>query len=240
MASETPFNVVSPLRSPDEGESTAIAAALGQSQIDIEAEKAALARTLHDDIGGLLCGAVMDLGWIANQPDLTSAIQIRLQRAQALMSTAIDIKRELIENLRPTLLDNIGLYPTLRWHMKATCEAASVSYTESFPDRECILTSETRVGVFRIFQEALRDVLSERAPSDLSLRVEVSGGILHCHLIHRSEGRFGDEGLPSPETSMRCRADRVGGSFQWHKTEAGRHLHLQVPLTSAEAERLIG
>jgi signal transduction histidine kinase len=236
MESKIPVPVVSPPRSSDD-ETSAVSVALGQSQIDIEVEKSAIARTLHDDIGGLLCGAVMDLGWIANQPDLSDTVKARLARAQALMGAAIDIKRRLIENLRPTLLDNIGLYPTLRWHMKTTCEAASVPYTESFPELESALNSETRIGVFRIFQEALKNVLSERAPSDVSLNVEVIGDILHCHLVHRSEGcSSGVTSSPSPETSMRCRADRVGGSFQWSDTGTGRHLHLQVPLSSGPIE----
>jgi signal transduction histidine kinase len=214
----------------------ALVAAFNQSHIDIEAEKTALARTLHDDIGGLLVGAIMDMGWIANQPGLTDTVREKLTRAQGLMRTAIDMQREIVENLKPTLLDNVGLYSALRWHMKASCKAASLAYTESFPETEAPMAPEIMIAVFRIFQEALKNVLSQRTPSGLSIRGEVIGDVLHCHLIHRSEDRFSNAAHSvSPETSMRLRAQQVGGTLQWNQTTTGRHLHLQLPLTSSAA-----
>lgn len=235
MATQVSSRGGSPRSSPND-KAPALAAALKQSQIDIEAEKSALVCTLHDDFGGLLVGAIMDMGWIANQPDLPPAVKDKLARAQGLMRAAIDMKRELIETLRPTLLDNVGLYPTLRWHMKASCHAAFVPYTESFPGSEGSITPEIRIGVFRIFQEALKDVLSTWSVGDLSLKVEVIGDTLHCHLIHRSsepvDAPTGPR--PSPETSMHHRAQRVGGVMRWKKTRAGCHMHLEVPLNSPE------
>jgi signal transduction histidine kinase len=210
-----------------------LAAALKQSHIDIEDEKNALARTLHDEIGGLLVGVIMDMGWIADQPGLADTVKEKLARAQALMRAAIDMARELVEDLKPTLLDNVGLYPTLRWHMKASCKPASVPYSESFPETEAPMTPEVRIGVFRIFQEALKDVLSQRNPTGLSMRVEVIEHILHCHLVHQSEFVNAAHSASS-ETSMRLRAQRIGGTLQWSRTLIGRHLHLQVPLISSE------
>lgn len=209
-----------------------LAAAFKQSQVDIEAEKCALARTLHDDLGGLLIGVIMDMGWIANQKGLPDAVRKKLAKSQGLMRGAIDMQRGLIEKLRPSLLDNVGLYPTLRWHMKESCQSAAVFYTESFPNSERLMTSETKIGVFRIFQEALRSALKQGPLAHLSLAVEVVGDTLHCHLLHRSTSKnVGGQSVRSPETSMRHRAERVGGTLQWSKSLAGlRHMHLQVPL----------
>jgi signal transduction histidine kinase len=175
------------------------------------------------------------MGWIANQPGLADNVKQKLARAQGLMRAAIDRKRELVESLKPTLLDNVGLYPALRWHMKTSCEATSVPYTESFPESEHSMAPEVRIGVFRIFQEALKDVLSQRTPMGLSVRVEVLGDILHCHLLHQSQGYGNAAHSVSPETSMHLRAQHVGGSLQWSRTTTGRHLHLQVPLNASEA-----
>jgi signal transduction histidine kinase len=228
-------------RSSHNDEVPALVAALKQSQIDIEDEKSALVRTLHDDLGGLLVAAIMDMGWIANQPGLPDTVRKKLARTQGLMRAAIDMNRELIENLRPTLLDNVGLYSTLRWHMKASCQGAAVPYTESFPNSEQMMNTEIKIGVFRIFQEALKNALGQSAPTDLSLTVEVIGDTLHCHLIHRSTAQdICEESVRSPETSMHHRAERVGGTLQWSKSLAGlRHMHLQVPLSSSECDGAI-
>jgi two-component system, NarL family, sensor histidine kinase UhpB len=213
-----------------------LARAFDQSHVFVEAEKGALARTLHDDIGGLLVGAIMDIGWVANQPNLADAVKEKLARAQGLMRTAIDMTREIVEDLKPTLLDNIGLYLTLRWHMKVSCDAACVVYTESFPLSEAGMDPEVRLGVFRIFEEALKEVLLQRTPTGLSVKAEVIGGVLHCHLIHQSESHSDAAAhLRSPETSMHLRAQHMGGNLRWSTTSIGRHMHLQVPLFAPEA-----
>jgi signal transduction histidine kinase len=212
-----------------------VAAALNQAQIDIEAEKSALVRTLHDDLGGLLVGAIMDMGWISSQHGLPQVVRDKLSRAQGLLKAAIDLKRELIETLRPTLLDNVGLFSTLRWHMKARCEGAAIPYAASLPASEEALSSEIRIGVFRIFQEALGEVLSTHSDGDLALKVEIIGDTLHCHLIHQSS-ELADNQInraSSSETSMHHRARRLGGLMRWKKTGAGSHMHLQVPTTAA-------
>lgn len=214
----------------------ALVAALKQAHIDIEHEKSALACTLHDDIGGLLVGATMDMGWIANQPRQADTVKVKLARALGLLRAAIDLNRELVERLKPTLLENVGLYSTLRWHMKASCKAASIPYTEQFPASEEPITSEVRIGVFRIFQEALKDVLSQRTPTCLSVKVEVISEILHCHLVDHSSGYITSaEHHGSSETSMHVRAQHVGGTLQWKKTVDGRHLHLRVPVIPSQA-----
>ena len=207
-----------------------LADALERSQADIEQEKVTLVRMLHDDLGGLLVGAIMDIGWISQQPGHSEPVREKLARATGLLRAAIDLKRELIENLRPTLLDNVGLFSTLRWHLKATCDAAGVSYSESFPPSEISFPSDLKIAVFRIFQEALNDVLSAGTARELSLEVTVIDETLHVHL----KGAFfeacaqGHERV-SPEISMRHRVQRIGGTLQWLQTGESNHLHLQIP-----------
>lgn len=235
MKRQNPLVLGSPSSSMND-DAPALVAAFNQSHADIESEKGALARTLHDDIGGLLVGAIMDMGWIAKQPGLANTVADKLARAQGLMRAAIDMTRDLVENLKPTLLDNVGLYPTLRWHMKEGCRASSIAYTESFPDSEGFMAPEVQIGVFRIFQEALKDILSQRTPTGLSVKVEVISDIFHCHLSHQSEGPSATAAhAVSPETSMHLRAQRVGGTLQCSRTTVGGHVHLQVPMTSSES-----
>jgi two-component system sensor histidine kinase UhpB len=232
MEAQYSFPAGLPSSSPND-QTPALVAALQQSQIDIEVERSALVSILHDNLGGLLVGAIMDMGWIANQPGLPNTVRKNLGRAQALMRAANDMTRELIENLRPSLLENVGLFTALRWHMKASCQAAAASYAESFPHSEQLMDTEIKIGVFRIFQEALKSALAKPAPTDLSLTVEVIGDTLHCHFFYRSTAQEHGEGSArSPDTSMHHRARRVGGTLQWSTSLAGhRHMHLQVPLS---------
>jgi len=102
-----------------------------------EREKAVLARELHDELGGLLVGARMDLSWAEqhlarDDPDMKQ----RLHRRAASLSAGVDLKRRIIEELRPTLLDNVGLFAALRWQLKETCGSAGLRCTEVYPDEE--------------------------------------------------------------------------------------------------------
>jgi signal transduction histidine kinase len=96
-----------------------------------EREKASLARELHDELGGLLVGARMDISWAeqhlaANEIDMKH----RLNRVQQNLSAGIDLKRRIIEELRPTLLDNVGFIAALRWQFKETCARANLNCTK--------------------------------------------------------------------------------------------------------------
>ena len=170
--------------------------------------------------------------WISGGLPIKRGSRIRRKRnCQQHKDTAIDMARELVENLHPTLLDNIGLYPTLRWHLKARCTAAAVPYTDSFPASEEPMAPEVRIGVFRILEEALKNLFSQSTPNSLSLRVEIIDEILHCHLNHETgDGCCGAAHSACPETSMHLRAKSIGGTLRWNRAKAEQHLHVQVPL----------
>jgi signal transduction histidine kinase len=205
----------------------------------MEVERTALARTLHDDLGGLLVGTVMDLDWITQRGGHSDQVLERLARATALLRAAIDMKRELIENLRPTLLDNVGLFSTLKWHLKACSRAAGVAYVDQYPAAELLFGADLKIGVFRLFQEALKHVLAEGTVSQLSLDVGIINSTLHCHLRSQLLEPL-PSGLvahPPPEASMHQRALPLGGIVTWHPQRQGNYMHLQVPFPSLSESR---
>ena len=87
-----------------------------------EHEKASLARELHDELGGCLIGAVMDLAVLAPRiVSLGEDSQHKLARLREALNSAITLTRRLTEQLRPTLLDNVGLFAALRWQLRNAC-----------------------------------------------------------------------------------------------------------------------
>ena len=119
-----------------------------------EHQKALLARELHDELGGLLVGAVMDLAWAEQHVSASPAeLRQKLTRARQTLSAAIDLERKLIEELRPTLLDNVGLFAALRWHVQAICERANIACTIHLPEEEQRFLPNIPITLFRIVQE---------------------------------------------------------------------------------------
>src|SRR4029079_13277619 len=78
-----------------------------------EEEKSRLARDIHDELGGILLGAKMDVAWAAQRckTALPEAAE-KLDRALAVLDEGVEMKRRIIEELRPTLLDTLGISST--------------------------------------------------------------------------------------------------------------------------------
>jgi signal transduction histidine kinase len=144
-------------------------------QTATEHEKALLARELHDELGGLLVGAVMDVAWAEQHLSApASELKQKLLRARQTLSAAIDMKRKLIEDLRPTLLDNVGLFAALRWHVQATCTRTGVACTIHLPEEEQRFRPHIPIALFRIVQEAFVIILTrgKSALADFSVTIE--------------------------------------------------------------------
>jgi signal transduction histidine kinase len=200
-----------------------------------EQEKAALSRELHDELGGLLVAARMDLSWLEERVDSRDAeVRRYFQRVHEALQSGVDIKRRVIESLRPTLLDNLGLVPALRWQVADACERAGLAHSERYPEEELPLTPEASIAVFRIVQEALANVLKHARATAVEVVLEVVEPWLVV--------RVSDDGVGVPPerllalrshglAAMRQRARGFGG--YWHvqgPAGGGTRIEVRLPL----------
>jgi signal transduction histidine kinase len=201
-----------------------------------EEEKSALSRELHDELGGLLVAARMDLSWLQQKlPTSDPNIEQRFKRIHESLSAGVDLKRRVVEELRPTLLDNMGLFTALRWQFKETCRRAGLKCTESIPDSEPKFNPDAAIGVFRIAQEALTNILkhAEAKSADLVIGIESDLFVL----------RVADDGKGIPPNrlqtitshglaSMRHRINALGGSWEVRSpSSGGTIMTAQIPLS---------
>jgi len=88
-----------------------------------EEERARLSRGLHDELGGILLAARMDVTWMERHgPGEDASVKQRLARLRNVLDQGIELKRRVVEELRPTLLDTMGLLAALRWQSEETCK----------------------------------------------------------------------------------------------------------------------
>jgi signal transduction histidine kinase len=190
-----------------------------------EQEKASLSRELHDELGGLLVAARMDLSWL--QQRLTTddpAIEQRFKRIHESLSAGVEFKRRVVEELRPTLLDNMGLFSALRWQLKETCRRSGLSCRESIPDMEPPFNADAAIGIFRIAQEALTNILKHARATTVDLSVSIHDDSLVL--------RIADDGIGIPASrlqtlsthglaSMRHRITNLGGLWDVRSPAVG-------------------
>ena len=201
-----------------------------------EREKASLARELHDELGGLLVAARMDLSWLQQRlPTTDPNIEQRFKRIHESLSAGVDLKRRVVEELRPTLLDNMGLFTALRWQFKETCRRAGLKCTESIPDSEPKFNPDAAIGVFRIAQEALTNILKHAEAKSADLVIGIESGVF---LLRVSDD---GKGIPSNRlqtitshglASMRHRITALGGSWEVRSPGSGGTIvTAQIPLS---------
>jgi len=135
-----------------------------------EHEKATVARELHDELGGLLIGAVMDIALLApHLAALPEGMQKRVGRVREALGSAIELARRITEELHPTPLDNVGLFAALRWQLRNACARTKIRCIDELPSIEPRLTTSASIALFRSAQEALAIGLERDAVTAIEL-----------------------------------------------------------------------
>ncbi len=212
-----------------------------QLQSVAEKERAALARELHDELGGLLVAARMDVSWLEEKVGTDDPeVQRQFKRIHEALQAGVDLKRRVVESLRPTLLDNLGLWPALRWQVSDSCGRAGLNCAERYPEEELDLTPEASIAIFRIVQESLTNILKHAQAKNVSVSVEVRDGWLHISIR--------DDGVgPPPDrrgavrshglAAMRHRALGFGGQWRIIRLAAGgTEIEVRLPLAGIVAK----
>jgi signal transduction histidine kinase len=228
---------VAPLSIPIEETRQQVDALVAYLQNSTEMKDTDLALELHDELGALMGAAVMDLDAVRRvKPALSQHTLDRIDRVIRTLEQAIDLKRRVIEGLRPSILDNFGLFAALRWQIKKTWSNSGIISTESFPDVEPQFESCAAIMLFRIAQEALSIAIDRASVKSTDLTVRVNQGIFWM--------RFSDDGMANAENqtkdpamvlaSMRHRIRVFDGEVRICRSEAGATvLTASMPLPEA-------
>ena len=153
-----------------------------------EKYRAGLSRELHDEMGGLLVAAAMDVGFAEQALAQDDRLRQQLSRARSALAAAIDLKRKLIETLRPSMLDNFGLFEAIRWAVKQESGRAGLPCIDSYPDPEPKFTKDASIALFRIVQQALIVALRQPSVSAANVRLDIEGNTLRMGVSHNGEG----------------------------------------------------
>jgi signal transduction histidine kinase len=197
-----------------------------------EKEKSELAHNLHDELGGLLTAAKMDLSWLQGRISDQPQIQQRLQQLGNVLDEAMDMKRRVVEDLRPSLLDHFGLPTALRAYFEAACTKASLNCSIELTDDE-VQPKDTAIALFRVVQEALTNVV--RHANAKSVRLELTSQADHYRLRIVDDGVGMD--LQNPQfrwshglMGMRHRVTALGGRFEIESApKRGTTIYAEVP-----------
>jgi protein-histidine pros-kinase len=199
-----------------------------------EKERSDLARKLHDELGGLLTAAKMDLSWLQSRLEATP-IQERLTQLGAVLDEAMDLKRRVVDELRPSLLDHFGLSTALRSYLDATCAKAGLTAEAELPDQAPAMPKDTAIALFRIAQEALTNAI--RHAHATHVRLTLTEQPQRYVLTLSDDGRgFDVQQVRAPSTglsSMRQRVRSLGGQLSIDSGPGrGTSLRVEMPVAA--------
>src|ERR1700683_855529 len=200
-----------------------------------EQEKSALSRELHDELGGLLVAARMDVSWLQQRlPTSDPSIEQRFKSIHEYLRDGVDLKRRVVEELRPTLLDNMGLFAALRWQFKETCRRSGMRCSERIPDTDMKFHPDAAIGVFRVAQEAMTNILKHAEASSADLTIEINEKTLTLRISDDGKGIAATRLQTATShglAAMRHRITAVGGTWDTQSMRpAGTIVTALIPL----------
>ena len=140
-----------------------------------ENERSHLARELHDELGALLTAAKLNVMRVKSRLDPGAAeLQERIQELTQILNDGIALKRRIVENLRPTSLDQLGLCAALE--MLCTDTAANLGIAMHHNLQPVPLSKEAELTVYRLVQEALTNISKYAQARVVNVSLAGAGG----------------------------------------------------------------
>ncbi|VWB12617.1 sensor histidine kinase [Burkholderia lata] len=215
-----------------------------------EEEKTRIARELHDDLGQQLTALKMDLSVVEQQlrvPGRTQPdedVQSHLQGMRRLIDATVASVRRIAADLRPVMLDDLGLVPAIEWLANDFTNRYGIDVERHIETGGLSFTSAGATTLFRIVQEALTNVARHADATRVALRLDVEEGF--CVLRVADNGRGSTPGGPAHEDKsfgligIRERAHMLGGTVTIDTALArGFSITVAFPLSTVQQETLI-
>jgi PAS domain S-box-containing protein len=183
-----------------------------------EEERTAIAREIHDELGQALTALKMDVSWIgrrlAGRQDGGDALREKLDDMSGMIDETIDRVRRISRDLRPGVLDDLGLLAAIEWQAQEVERRTGMSLAVESNLGDVRLPRDLATAVFRILQEALTNVCRHAEASRVVVRLSELDGRLRLQVDDDGKG-ISPQALASPKSlgllGMHERVRRLGG-----------------------------
>jgi PAS domain S-box-containing protein len=141
-----------------------------------EEEKVHIAREIHDELGGTLTALKMDAFWLAKKmPAELAPLHEKVTAMSQLVDAAVQATRRIVTELRPMLLDDLGLVAAIEWQVAEFQKRMGLPCRLTVPAADIALDQQRSIALFRILQESLTNVARHAGASRVDVALEVAG-----------------------------------------------------------------
>ena len=197
-----------------------------------EEERSRIAREIHDELGQSLSFLKMGLSWL--KAEVTDQVLPTLTQLCEIVDATVRSIRRIAEDLRPTVLDELGIAAAIEWQVKAFSTQTGIEITFQSEAPAAELDGETGTALFRICQEALTNVVRHAHARRVLVRLEVDRQVVVLTVDDDGTGITAEEAATSLRfgiLGMRERAVAAGGSLQVQPLAGtGTRVRAQLPV----------
>ena len=197
-----------------------------------ETERRALSRELHDEVGQSLSAALVELRNLSEGLKSRSEEQTRrhVETVKGIVENTVRVVRNMALLLRPSMLDDLGLIPALKWHARETSKLTSMEVSVATELDSDDLPDEYKTCVYRIVQEALRNCARHSRATAVRIRVEQNPEFLKLTIQDDGQGFDARQVRGLGLLGIQERAARLGGASSVHsKPGSGTIVSVELP-----------
>lgn len=208
-----------------------------------EAERTRIARELHDELGQQLTGLKMELSWLGNQlAEKRDRLATKVESMKQQIETTIKSVRRISTDLRPALLDDLGLCPAIEWLAADFSAKTGLDVEVELDEELCDQDDTLATALFRITQECLTNVARHAEATQVRISLRREGGMLALTIADDGKGLAdADNGKPGGHglIGIRERAIMLGAEAAFISSPgAGTTVRISIPLAGQASTEL--
>jgi len=204
-----------------------------------EEERASIAREIHDDLGQTLTALKMDISWMKKNPGMTEEIRTeKINTMLGLTDSTIQTVKRIATELRPGILDDLGLIPAIEWETEEFRKRTGIKCNLEISVGEITIEDNISIAVFRIFQESLTNIARHSGATKVDLAIKSKGNLIQMEITDNGVG-ITEEQMRSPKSlglmGMNERVSFFGGKLAISKSEkGGTTVMVYIPIVKAK------
>jgi signal transduction histidine kinase len=154
-----------------------------------EEERTTLAREIHDELGQALTALNMDLSWLSNKlPKSQPPLLKKVESMSAVVAATMQTVKRLSSELRPGLLDDLGLVAAMQWQADEFGKRTWIKMKISFLPEEMTVERDLSTAIFRIFQELLTNIARHAKATRVEVSLKRKAGALELRVKDNGRG----------------------------------------------------
>lgn len=207
-----------------------------------EEERTRIAREVHDELGQMITGLKMDLSWMEKRlPGIADVaarepLMVKAKAMFELLDRMVESVRKIASDLRPGVLDDLGLAPALEWQACDWQARTGIECQVSASLHGVTVSPEQGTALFRIFQETLTNVARHAQATRVNARISAAGGWVILEIQDNGRGITGEDRRRAKSfglLGMNERATLLGGEFTISgEPGRGTTVRVRIPLAT--------